>query len=149
MKAAANKILLFLSFVLSLECAEHQDIKGECSEEWGDLMTRYHVIHTSLFRIYIHKIYRSDVAVFHDHARRYLTVILRGGYVEHTPTGSRKYRPGSILYRGLNSKHWLELERPAMTIFIAWGRGREWGFYENGPGEMVPWHKYNYAQGRC
>jgi hypothetical protein len=149
MKTVLNKIRLFFSFILSLEWAEHQDIFGECSDERGLLMTRYHVLLVPRLRIFIHKIHRSDVNIFHDHPRSFVSFILRGGYVEHTPQGSGYYRPGRILYRRASAPHWLEVERPALTLFIAWGKSKEWGFYLPDEGVRVLFQEYDYAQVRC
>lgn len=92
------------------------------------------------FNITLHKIVRSDDPILHDHPWSYLTVILRGGYWEHTPifdtngkilTEFQTWRgPGSIIYRKANEYHWLELDedKPATTLFFMGAQQREWGF---------------------
>lgn len=94
------------------------------------------------FNIVLHKIVRSDDPVFHDHPWPYCTIILSGGYYEHTPVydqeqvvGDKKEwkGPGSIIIRNATEYHWLELDadRPAITLFLMGPQQREWGFLVN------------------
>lgn len=91
------------------------------------------------FNVTLHKIVRSDDPIFHDHPWPYATIILKGGYWEHTPgvdsqgkqTDERVWRgPGSIIKRGAKEYHWLELdnEKPATTLFFMGPQQRDWGF---------------------
>lgn len=90
------------------------------------------------FNFVLHKIVKSDDPIFHDHPWNYTTIILKGGYWEHTPMYSKGrivdqcvWRgPGSIIRRNAIDYHWLELdnEKPATTIFIMGRQEREWGF---------------------
>lgn len=95
-----------------------------------DIAARVHVIRSS-----------DDTARgFHDHPWPYLTVILRGGYIEVTPqwkdgiySGDRRrwYGPGSILFRPAQSFHRLEVVGmigPATTLFITFKYRQRWGF---------------------
>lgn len=94
------------------------------------------------FNLTLHKIVRSDDPVMHDHPWPYMTIILKGGYFEHTPlmhngvqVGEQvRWRgPGSIILRGSKRYHWLELdnEKPATTLFFMGPQTREWGFLIN------------------
>lgn len=92
------------------------------------------------FNVTLHKIVRSDDPIMHDHPWPYLTIVLKGGYYEHTPVFdsdgkkfaecSRWRGPGSIIRRGAKEYHWLELEdgKPATTLFFMGRQQREWGF---------------------
>jgi hypothetical protein len=92
------------------------------------------------FNVTLHKIVRSDDPIFHDHPWSYMTIVLKGGYWEHTPvfndegkmiTEFQTWRgPGSIIKRKANEFHWLELdgENPATTLFFMGPQQREWGF---------------------
>lgn len=80
----------------------------------------------------VHEILRSDEAgVMHDHPWSYLTIILRGGYYEHTPDGVKWYGRGSVLWRPHGVRHRLELkdDQPATTLFITGTRQSHWGFH--------------------
>jgi hypothetical protein len=92
----------------------------------------------------MHKIVRSDDPVFHDHPWPYMTIILKGGYYEHTPLLSannniigetiRWRGPGSIIMRSSKALHWLEMDPeigPATTLFFMGPQVREWGFVVN------------------
>lgn len=104
------------------------------------------------FNITLHKILKSDEPVMHDHPWPYITVILKGGYWEHTPVFNdsgkqmadicRWRGPGSIIKRSAHEYHWLELDEtvgPATTLFIMGPQQREWGFLKGG---WVQYEKY-------
>lgn len=92
------------------------------------------------FNIVLHKILRSDDRIMHDHPWDYTTIILKGGYWEHTLEWNsertafkdvKTWRgPGSVISRRAESFHWLELdnEQPATTLFIMKKQRRAWGF---------------------
>jgi hypothetical protein len=110
----------------------------------ANYMHRYYLFlkdrHWFPFNLTLHKIVRSDDPVFHDHPWPYMTIILKGGYWEHTPLyignyirGEKKrWRgPGSVIIRSSKSLHWLEMDPdvgPATTLFFMGPQVREWGF---------------------
>lgn len=110
----------------------------------ADYMHRYYLFlrdrHWFPFNVTLHKIVRSDDPVFHDHPWPYLTVIIKGGYYEHTPvynnsklTGEKvKWcGPGTIIMRSSKELHWLEMDPKvgsATTLFFMGPQVREWGF---------------------
>lgn len=88
----------------------------------------------------LHKIKLSDNRYFHDHPWKFVSVILWGSYMEHTPYGSRKFRPGMLNRKTATALHRLELDRPVWTLFFCGRRQRTWGFVtEKG---WVPWYEY-------
>lgn len=98
-------------------------------------------------RIFIHCFYRSDNDIPHDHPFDFVSVILWGGYWEHTPAGSRRwYGPLSILYRKAEWYHRIELPpgRRCWTLVFASGRRKSWGFLC--PHGHVPWKTFLAAQ---
>ena len=113
----------------------------------ADYMHRYYIFLKDRkwfpFNVTLHKIVKSDDPLFHDHPWPYLTIILKGGYWEHTPCFNSegkqiaeviKWRgPGSIIKRKANDYHWLELDegKPATTIFFMGPQQRVWGFLLN------------------
>src|SRR5256885_1002755 len=101
---------------------------GEDSRaELGPLLVRYEILHTRWLRIYVHHLMRSDAERhLHDHPWSFVSIILRGGYREHTPDGARDYKAGSILFRPATWLHKLELQQPAWTLVIATSTVRQW-----------------------
>jgi len=119
------------------------------------------------FNVTLHKIVRSDDPIMHDHPWPYLTIVLKGGYWEHTPVFDNDGKvfaefqtwrgPGSIIQRSANEFHWLELDEnvgPATTLFFMGKQQREWGFLvqaKKGIHRWVKWTDYlsdwkNYHQ---
>lgn len=104
----------------------------------------------------VHCIERSDAdRELHDHPFWFASLILTGGYYEHTVDGERKwYGPGSIIFRSAETLHRVELaERtfdcaqdswsepvPAWTFVIRGRYARRWGFLKGGQWET--WQKF-------
>ena len=87
------------------------------------------------FNIYLHKILLSDEPILHDHPWNWATLIIRGGYYEHTSEGTFWRGPGNFRTHKSTDSHWLELkdEKPCWTLFWHGERTRTWGFVtENG-----------------
>lgn len=108
-----------------------------------DYMHRYYLFlkdrKTFPFNLMLHKIVKSDDPYMHDHPWPFLTVVLKGGYWEHTFDKNGEeirvwHGPGSVIKRSAEEYHWLELdnEQPATTLFFVGPQKREWGFLENG-----------------
>lgn len=97
----------------------------------------------------VHNILTSDEGRdFHDHPFSFVSIILRGGYIEHVPgcvcsptlvhawgpsalppqSPCRFYGPGSIVRRKATALHRLELAGPAWTFVISSRYFRMWGF---------------------
>ena len=107
------------------------------------------------FNVFLHNIKESDEPVYHDHPWWSLSIILKGGYIEHIPLWIRstpvvpegfitdvpvKRKAGSIIFRKLGhgrsisrNFHWLELtHKDTWTIFIHGPRVQTWGFLKLG-----------------
>lgn len=107
-----------------------------------DYLHRYYLLHKSedrsgnevteyWFNIFLHNFKSSDDPVFHDHPWAWCTIILKGGYWEHTIDGARTWRgPGSICFRKATDMHWVELKPgcDTWTLFMHGKRNRNWGF---------------------
>jgi hypothetical protein len=114
-------------------------------------------------RVRVHHILRSDDdRALHDHPWDYTTVILLGGYWEHTvgtiedylndqdaymgDDGSvylrRWHGPGSVIRRKAEDRHRLELPdgQTAWTLFTMSPKRREWGFHTRKG--FVHWAEY-------
>jgi len=97
------------------------------------------------FNIYLHHILRSDEdRALHDHPWWNVSIILRGGYWEHTPNARIWRSAGSIVPRGGKSAHRLEIDSAraerAVTLFITGPLFRTWGFHC--PKGWVPWKDF-------
>ena len=110
-----------------------------------DYMDRYYIFLKDRknfpFNITLHRIKKSDDPIMHDHPWPYMTIILKGGYWEHTPVSDENGKqiaevsiwrgPGSIIKRSAKEYHWLELDEnvgPVTTLFFMGPQQREWGF---------------------
>lgn len=98
-----------------------------------------------LFRVVVHNFCRSDNPNdgLHDHPWPYISVILSGGYIEHTPEGSACRHVGQTLFRRARSLHRVQLygdNNPVYTLFIMGPKIRRWGFTVDG--QWHPWKKW-------
>lgn len=102
-------------------------------------ISRYYIVFRrwswigDLFNVFLHRIWRSDAAnEVHTHPGGSISIILTGGYVEHTPKGSFVRKPGDIVFRGRDYAHRIELrasDDPCYTLFMTWWWfGHKWGF---------------------
>lgn len=156
MRDRIKKLTLILSFIASLEWLRKLDVPGECFDNSGTLLDRYYLYHREkaegkrLARLYLHKLYRSDVAdVWHDHPWHFFSLIIWRGYVEVTPQGRKRIWPGQLIFRPAKWKHRLELNGMAVTLVFAFGRSRAWGFFVGNDQNRILWQDYDYAGGRC
>ena len=108
-------------------------------------LIRYTLFTCPWFSIKVHKILLSDPSCMHDHPWAFLTFLLKGGYVERTPKGSKVYSRGSLLYRPASYIHKLEIHQPVWTFVITFRKIKRWGFLT--PLGWVEWYKYDYAEG--
>ena len=96
----------------------------------GDYMRRW-TVRTPLGMVRLHHIMRSDNdRHFHDHPFNFISIILRGGYIESRPKEPPEiYLPGNVLFRFAEDLHYLKLlDRDAWTLVLATNPRRRWGF---------------------
>lgn len=80
-----------------------------------------------------HWIASDDQRHFHDHGWWFLVIILRGGYVDHSPNGDDRLRIGSIRIRPAIHRHTVELNPGGCWSLLLTGpEVRQWGFWVNG-----------------
>lgn len=99
-------------------------------------LIRYTLLKTRWGAVYLHKFLRSDEdRCLHDHPWPFISLILKGGYVEETPEGCRFYPPGSVLFRPAQWKHRVHLYYAGgklvqpWTLVVRGKKKREWGFW--------------------
>lgn len=120
----------------------HLVIEDKCHPEIGPLMIRYYLLRTRWVGVFLHHFLRSDRDRHcHDHPWAFITLLLSGGYFEHTPAGTFWRRRFSVLFRPAVWQHWVEVRRPVWTLVVRFRRVRMWGFWtEEG---FVDWQTYD------
>ncbi len=98
-------------------------------------LERYYVFlkdrQTFPFNIFVHKFLKSDPDDLHDHPWDFMTLILCGGYWEHTENGKFWRGPGSFRYSPKETFHRVELDKnvpECWTLFMPWKGVKDWGF---------------------
>lgn len=128
-------------------------------------LIRWHLFTLFGMKFRLHHILLSDYDCLHDHPWNFVSIILKGGYWEHTnqiilhhPSGKRVYKnckwypAGSVLFRNAEFQHSLELKLKNLkegfitswSLVIMFNRKREWGFWTRAG--FVHWSKYDSKQ---
>lgn len=119
-------------------------------------LTRYRLIQTPAFAIYLHKFYRADSDPYvHDHPWSFVSFVLRGGYEEMRRNNNthivapRRIRWVNVMRR--DDAHYVaELFRvPTWTLLFVGRRRRTWGFYVPvAPAPNQLWVEFDNWEGR-
>lgn len=125
---------------------------------WWFISTRRHG------RLYLHRFHRSDEDVLHDHPWAFWSLILWGGYIEHSDRPIHPFVPEASLNFSLRGVHWSRwhgplslLRRPATwrhrveipdelrgrvwTLVWIGPKVRDWGFHC--PKGWIPFQEHN------
>lgn len=104
-------------------------------------LTRWTLARGRRWAVYLHHFVRSDWSQdLHDHPKAFMSIGLRGGYTEHTPTGSREWRAPWVRRFPAVHRHTLEVAEGAWTIAVVGSTVRAWGFWMGGT--WIPWKIY-------
>jgi hypothetical protein len=103
----------------------------------------------------LHIFLRSDAdPELHDHPWSFWSLVLAGGYYEHTETGTITRRAGSFAYRPATWRHRVQLALddtlkpiPCATLVLTGPAKRDWGFWKNNT--FTPWKAIIDRQGPC
>lgn len=82
--------------------------------------------------VYLHEILHSDDdRALHDHPWDNTSMLISGGYIEHTPEGMFERGAGDIVHRKATDSHRLEIleGRRAISLFMTGPTIRDWGFH--------------------
>jgi len=133
------------------------------------LLRWYVVPRNPYLNVYLHKFLRSDDdRALHDHPWWFLSLLLKGGYIEHREDGTVRRKRGSVAVRRADVLHRVELERddewvdpsdqdedgwfpihytekPAWTLFFTGPKIREWGF--KCPKGWLHWKEFDKRNG--
>ncbi len=112
-------------------------------------ITRLHILKTPWFAVCLHYLNEPDPEPYlHDHPVTFLSLILRGGYIEV------RSAPGRIQMRLLEHRwyNWIratpedrhtiiDVKPHTVTLALMGPKSREWGFHTDGG--WVHWKAYN------
>ena len=92
-----------------------------------EYMRRYYIPNR---RARFHHILASDPGDdFHDHPWDFVSRLIAGCYIEHTPTGVVVYKAPCVIVRKAEQLHRLELPEGPVWSYVTLGRvRRKWGF---------------------
>ena len=100
--------------------------------------------------VYLHHFVGTDKEdAMHDHPKWFLSIGLRGRYVEETPTGLRLWTAPWIRWFPASHRHRLIVPpgESCLTLVVTGpGEGSDWGFYPDGV--YVPWQEFEQMTGR-
>jgi hypothetical protein len=94
-----------------------------------DYVTRFKIIQTPWFGVWIHKFDHGDSrATLHDHPASFVSLVLRGGYIEIRPTGPRIIRHINIMR--IKDCHYISnlLRTPTWTLLLIGRQKKRWGY---------------------
>ena len=114
--------------------------------EGDPYLVRFRLLVTQSLCGYLHHILRSDAdRNLHDHPFDFVTIVLWGGYYEHTPAGRRWCPPGTVIRHSAEDLHRIEIPagQTAWTLFLRGPRTRDWGFQT--PDGWIDWRDYEEA----
>jgi hypothetical protein len=103
--------------------------------------------------IYLHHFVADDWARdFHDHPKRFISIGLRGRYLEETPSGSRVFKAPWVRSFPATHAHRIRMINGGRcwTLVIVLKAVRKWGFLTREG--WVPWRRYTAdksAGGNC
>lgn len=104
----------------------------------GVYLTRWRIVQTPWFALYLHRFTAPDPRpTLHDHPWSFVSVILRGGYVERrlnpltlTVDEHRRVRRVNVV-RPLDAHAIVSLDRtPTWSLLFVGKRRRKWGYME-------------------
>src|SRR4029077_11965337 len=104
---------------------------------------RWTILKLRWFSVYLHHFVGDDWSRdMRDHPKRFISIGLRGTYIEETPRGEQTYR--APWFRTFPAEHVHRLRLPAggscWTLVIVLKPVRPWGFWH--ASRWVPWRQY-------
>ena len=119
---------------------QHEEINGHNRCE--TYLHRWILGSTRWFKIYLHHFVGNDwTRDLHDHPKRFISIGLKGWYIESTPLGDTIFIAPWI--RSFPATHIHRLTCPdknTWTLVIVLKTTREWGFWHDGG--FIHWRDY-------
>lgn len=106
-------------------------------------MRRWTLLKFGSYGLYLHHFIRDDWSKdMHDHPKRFISIGLKGRYIEETPQGEREYRAPFVRTFPAAHIHRIRLHpgEDAWTLVVVLKTVRKWGFWNRGL--WVPWRTY-------
>ena len=102
-------------------------------QEIGEVFFRYNLIKTRWFNLYLHQLDAPNwhPAGCHDHPWWFVTILLRGGYLEKNGGELKRHGPGEILYRPASFSH--DIITPygrSWSLVLTGPKSHNWGFQQ-------------------
>lgn len=106
-------------------------------------------VETPWFSVRLHHWFASDDdRSMHDHPWDFVTIPLRGSYLDETPSGPQRVRAGRAYYRPATHAHWVHLDRGRVwTLVLTGPKVRRWGFLVGAARKWVVSYRYFYRFG--
>lgn len=104
------------------------------------------VVDFGLFSLRLHHwLHSDDMRAFHDHAWWFLTLCLRGCYIDVSDKGEDVVKAGSVRFRPAEHRHAVRVLRSTWTVLLTGPENRIWGFWVRG--KFRKRNKYFYEHG--
>lgn len=101
-------------------------------KEIGETFTRFSILCTPWFRIYLHKLDAPNPhPQCHDHPWNFIAFILKGGYWEFTGDKWHWRGPASLLYRPAKFRHNVVTKGVSWSVIFTTRKVREWGMMDD------------------
>ena len=111
--------------------------------ETGVYVRRWY-LETSFFTVRLHHwLHSDDTRHMHDHPWWFITMVLKGSYVDLSPNKNELMIPGMIRFRPANHQHSVKVgSGGCWTILLTGPKIRKWGFWVG-----KKWKKYFLEHG--
>jgi len=109
-------------------------------------LLRWTLLTTWWFKVYLHHFVGDDWSRdLHDHPKRFVSIGLRGRYIEETPVSSRTFTAPWIRTFPAEHVHRIRLfeNEDCWTLVAVFKTVRAWGFWH--AGNWIPWRDYVYG----
>jgi hypothetical protein len=93
-----------------------------------------------------HFIASDDDRGFHDHPWWFVTLVLKGSYIDWSPAGQDRLGIGSVRYRPAYHKHTV-LTDGVWSLVVTGPKIRAWGFWDHVTGKFVKANKWFFTRG--
>lgn len=130
---------MFLTLLTRLFKLEEINGHGRCPT----YLYRWQLFRRWGVAVYLHRFVADDWSLdLHDHPKRFVSLMLAGGYVETTPRGDREYTAPWLRSFPAEHTHRVSLGRhpECWTLVMVWRAARPWGFWHGG--RWINWREY-------